>query len=174
MYNKLITLFLFLILLPLHLTLPQENSPYHLISSGGQKSANSSFIINSSIGETLTGKSLNSNNYLNAGFWSIYQADIIVSVEDNQNAPLEFNLGQNYPNPFNPNTTIQFSLPRKTQLRINLYNILGEKVKTITEGLYEAGNHKVTLNVGSLSSGTYIYRLESSEFKAVKKFMLLK
>jgi flagellar hook assembly protein FlgD len=85
-----------------------------------------------------------------------------------------FSLGQNYPNPFNPTTTIRFSLPEPTQLKINIYNILGEQVKTIAEGIYETGYYKVTFDATSLPSGTYIYRLESNEFVDTKKMILIK
>jgi hypothetical protein len=88
--------------------------------------------------------------------------------------PTQYELSQNYPNPFNPSTTIRFSLPKATQLKINLYNMLGEKIETIVEGLYEAGFYKVLYNAHNLPSGAYIYRIESSEFVQVKKLMLLK
>jgi hypothetical protein len=88
--------------------------------------------------------------------------------------PDQYELSQNYPNPFNPSTTIQFSLPIQTQLKINLYNMLGEQVAAIAEGMYESGYHKVTFNASNLPSGTYVYRLESSEFVQVKKMVLLK
>ena len=88
--------------------------------------------------------------------------------------PAKFELSQNYPNPFNPSTTIQFSIPKQTQLKIIIYNMLGEQVKTLAEGTYETGYHKVTLYASSLPSGTYIYRLESSDFVSVKKMMLLR
>jgi len=88
--------------------------------------------------------------------------------------PDQYELSQNYPNPFNPSTTIRFSLPKQTQLKINIYNMLGEQVATIAEGMYESGYHKVTFNASNLPSGTYIYRLESSNFVQVKKMILLK
>jgi hypothetical protein len=88
--------------------------------------------------------------------------------------PTKFELSQNYPNPFNPSTIIRFSLPKETQLKINIYNMLGELVETLAEGTYEAGYHKVSFNASSLSSGAYIYRVESSEFVQVKKMLLLK
>ncbi|MEE9450823.1 MAG: T9SS type A sorting domain-containing protein, partial [Ignavibacteriaceae bacterium] len=81
---------------------------------------------------------------------------------------------QNYPNPFNPSTTIRFSLPKQTQLKLNLYNMLGELVETIAEGSYEVGNYKVTFNASNLPSGVYIYRIESSDFVQTKKMMLMK
>ena len=88
--------------------------------------------------------------------------------------PTQFELSQNYPNPFNPSTTIRFSLPKETQLKIKFYNMLGELVETLAEGNYEAGYHKVTFNASSLPSGAYIYRIESSEFVQVKKMVLIK
>jgi hypothetical protein len=88
--------------------------------------------------------------------------------------PTKYELSQNYPNPFNPSTTIRFSLPTETQLKINVYNMLGELIKTIAEGSYEAGYYKVTLNASNLPSGTYIYRIESNEFVQTKKMILLK
>ncbi len=88
--------------------------------------------------------------------------------------PAQYELLQNYPNPFNPSTTIRFSLPKQTQLKLNLYNMLGELIKTIAEGTYEAGNYKVTFNASDLPSGMYVYRIESSDFVQTKKMMLLK
>lgn len=88
--------------------------------------------------------------------------------------PTQFELSQNYPNPFNPSTTIRFSLPKATQLKINIYNMLGELVGTLAEGAYEAGFHKVTFNASSLPSGAYIYRIESADFVQVRKMILIK
>ena len=88
--------------------------------------------------------------------------------------PTEYELSQNYPNPFNPSTTIRFSLPTETNLKINIYNMLGEVVETLAEGNYEAGFHKVTFNASNLPSGAYIYRIESSEFVQVRKMVLIK
>lgn len=88
--------------------------------------------------------------------------------------PTEFELSQNYPNPFNPSTTIKFSLPTETRLKINVYNMLGELVETLAEGTYEAGYHKVTFNASALPSGAYIYRIESPDFVQVRKMILIK
>jgi len=89
-------------------------------------------------------------------------------------APSQFELAQNYPNPFNPSTTIRFSLPKETQLKINIYNMLGELVETLAEGNYETGYHKVTFNASTLPSGVYIYRIESSDFVQTKKMLMIK
>jgi len=92
--------------------------------------------------------------------------------------PNNYELLQNYPNPFNPSTLIRFSLPEDTQLAINIYNILGEKVATVLNEELKAGFHQVNFNTNSagysLASGIYIYTLESKNFSQVKKMILMK
>jgi hypothetical protein len=100
-----------------------------------------------------------------------YEYSDVVEVEI---MPTKFELSQNYPNPFNPSTTIQFSLPKATQLKINIYNMIGELVRTLADGNYDAGYHKVTLNAIDLPSGAYVYRIESPDFVQVKKMILIK
>ena len=90
------------------------------------------------------------------------------------NIPEEYSLEQNYPNPFNPGTTIKFSVPKQTQLKINLYNSLGEFIRTLADGLYEAGNYKINVDASDLPSSIYIYRLESPESVITNKMVLIK
>ena len=113
----------------------------------------------------------------NATTWGIGNFDNLttsIEIENVENPLNSYTLNQNYPNPFNPSTTIQFSLPKATQIKINLYNMLGEQIATVADGMYETGNHKVTFNASSLPSGAYIYRLESDAFVQVKKMILLR
>jgi hypothetical protein len=105
-------------------------------------------------------------------------------IEVDVNGPTEFSLYQNYPNPFNPSTTIKFALPEKADLIIAVYNSLGEKVAEAFKGELEEGYHEVVFsaiggsasggNASSLPSGVYFYRLESEQFIAVKKMLLIK
>lgn len=88
--------------------------------------------------------------------------------------PTDFVLYQNYPNPFNPATTIRFSVPKPSNLKINIYTVLGEKVLNVVEGKFEPGFYKVEIGVVNLPSGIYIYRLESSDFIQTKKMILVK
>ena len=90
--------------------------------------------------------------------------------------PNKFELFQNYPNPFNPSTTIKFSLPADSRVAINIYNILGERITELINGDYKAGFYKVQFNSANLSlaSGIYFYTIESQNFKAVKKMILMK
>lgn len=93
---------------------------------------------------------------------------------ENLSFPLDFSLEQNFPNPFNPATAISFTLPFDQLVTITLYDLLGNKVKTISEGFYSSGKHIVDFNASNLTSGVYIYRMESSKFSASKKLLLLK
>jgi YVTN family beta-propeller protein len=97
----------------------------------------------------------------------------ITSVDGN-NIPLIYSLHQNYPNPFNPATTIRFSVPKATELKINVYTILGEKVITASEGMFEPGLYEAEINASNLTNGVYIYRFESEEFTQTRKMIILK
>ena len=88
--------------------------------------------------------------------------------------PDSYRLYQNYPNPFNPSTTIRYSVPQSSHVKIVLYDILGKEVATLVNEAKNAGNYKVMFNASSLASGVYFYRIESGNFVQVKKMMLLK
>jgi hypothetical protein len=86
----------------------------------------------------------------------------------------EISLSQNYPNPFNPSTTIRFSVPQSSHVRVMIFNTLGEKVETLVDGEMEAGYHDVRFDASSLPSGVYIYQLRAGSFVEVRKMMLVK
>ncbi|RPI07131.1 MAG: T9SS C-terminal target domain-containing protein [Ignavibacteriae bacterium] len=88
--------------------------------------------------------------------------------------PGTFSLQQNYPNPFNPITTIEFSLPVKSEIRLTVINLLGQEVKVVAKGSYNAGSHKVTLDASTLASGIYFYKLKADSYSDVKKLVLMK
>ena len=99
----------------------------------------------------------------------------IVGVKDiEDNAITDFKLHQNYPNPFNPVTTIEFDLPYSTEVKLKIYNSLGEEVKTLIDEYKDAGNHRIEFNAENLSSGVYIYRLTAGSQKFAGKMNLLK
>lgn len=85
-----------------------------------------------------------------------------------------FEVYQNYPNPFNPVTNIKFSLPEKLDVKIHIYNLVGEVVETIEKQGLEAGVHSVVFDGSKLASGVYLYRIDAGKFKSVKKMLLIK
>ncbi len=90
------------------------------------------------------------------------------------NVLLKYGLSQNYPNPFNPTTTIKYSLPKSSNVRLVAYNILGKEVATLVNGNESYGYHSVNFNASNLASGVYFYRLQAGNFNSIKKLMLLK
>jgi hypothetical protein len=96
------------------------------------------------------------------------------SVGDDQGLPRDFSLSQNYPNPFNSLTRIQFGLPRKVRVTLEVYNILGQRIATLVNDERAAGYHEVVFNTSSLASGVYFYRLQAGEFVQTKKLVLLR
>lgn len=98
-----------------------------------------------------------------------------VSTEDGPGGiPTQYSLEQNFPNPFNPTTNIAFSIPQAGSVSINVYNILGQQVASVTQGRFAAGTHTVTFNASSLSSGVYIYQLRAGNFIQTRKLTLVK
>ncbi|HSD62790.1 MAG TPA: T9SS type A sorting domain-containing protein [Ignavibacteriaceae bacterium] len=89
--------------------------------------------------------------------------------------PTEYSLYNNYPNPFNPTTTIRFDLPERTNVELSVYNILGQKVKTLVASETKIpGRYEVSFNGNSLASGVYIYRLTTQNYSQTKKMLLIK
>ena len=88
--------------------------------------------------------------------------------------PEQFILSQNYPNPFNPTTTIGYQLPISGYSTLKVYNLLGQEVATIFEGIQSAGNYSVTFDASGLTGGIYLYQLKAGNFVENKKFILLK
>jgi hypothetical protein len=103
------------------------------------------------------------------------RSQLITAVTDNLAAsPVGYTLLQNYPNPFNPATTISYSILKEGNVSLSVYNAIGGKVAAIVNEYKPAGSYSVRFNGSNLASGIYLYRLESGDFSASKKFILLK
>ena len=99
----------------------------------------------------------------------------VVAVNSNDaNNPKAFTLGQNYPNPFNPITQVNYSVPQQEYISLKVYNLLGQEVATLFEGIRQPGNYEATFDGSGLASGVYIYRLSANDFVEVKKLVLSK
>jgi hypothetical protein len=101
------------------------------------------------------------------------------AIELDINVVSEFALEQNYPNPFNPSTTITFSIPKNSRVKLVVYDMLGNKVVTLIDDFKPAGSYRLTWYGSNdqgvkISSGSYFYRLETENFVDVKKMLMLK
>jgi hypothetical protein len=83
-------------------------------------------------------------------------------VSDESGSPKTYSLDQNYPNPFNPSTTITFSIPERSTVRLSIFNTLGQKIAEMVNETKDAGNYEQTFNSSQLSSGIYFYRIEAT------------
>ncbi len=95
------------------------------------------------------------------------------SVDDIE-VPFSFNLFQNYPNPFNPTTQISFEIPETSDVRLEVFNIQGQRVATLVEGSRIAGRYTISFDASSLSSGVYIYRLQAGGLVSTRKMTMVK
>lgn len=88
--------------------------------------------------------------------------------------PSEFALYQNYPNPFNATTTISYSLPKRTHVKLEIYNLLGQRVERLADGQRHAGHHAANWDASRYSSGIYFYKLSMADKVITKRMTLLK
>ena len=112
----------------------------------------------------------------NANTINKFDIAAITGIEEmNVNQPTNgFQLMQNYPNPFNPSTKIRFTLPEPIEVRIEIYNTLGQKMKVLLAELLKAGDHEFEFSAENLPVGIYFYRIDAGKFRDVKKMILIK
>ncbi|MBD3401729.1 T9SS type A sorting domain-containing protein [candidate division GN15 bacterium] len=119
-----------------------------------------------------------SNGLTIYGATTVYLPTDVVDDPD-VTVPSTVELYQNYPNPFNPTTTISFALPGGSEVELSVYNLLGQKVRTLTDRYYSAGTYELTWDGQdsrgqTVASGVYFYRLRAGEIVQQKKMLLLK
>lgn len=102
------------------------------------------------------------------------QSCISVSVEDDAANVYTFNLERNYPNPFNPTTNIRYEIPEAANVKLEVFNVLGQRVVTLVNEQKAAGTHTLVFDASNLSSGTYMYRLEAGDNVQSYKMVLIK
>ena len=104
--------------------------------------------------------------------------DVLLSTK-NDPAPLSYSLYQNYPNPFNPETELMFSIAKKEMVTLAIYDILGNRIKTVLQKRLNPGSHRYSWdglndNGNTVSAGMYFYRMNTPSFSETKKMLLLK
>ncbi len=107
------------------------------------------------------------------GLWILHY-DESLGIENIPSMPEKFILSQNYPNPFNAVTTIKYTLPKESDVIINIYNLLGRKIETLIDVNQPAGIHSLVWDAEEFSSGMYFYKIEAGEFVQTKRMLLLK
>ena len=104
----------------------------------------------------------------------VFAGDVPTSTEDpGAEVPLAHELHQNYPNPFNPATVIMFDLPQPSEVRLDVFNVMGQRVATVAKGIHEAGRHSVEFDASQLSSGVYVYRLQAGPVSLTRKMTII-
>jgi hypothetical protein len=133
---------------------------------------------------TILNLALDNDGYLYAGSHGngVLRTTYTTSVKKSDVAiPNSISLFQNYPNPFNPVTKIPFRLVHKEHVKIEIYNLIGQNIKTLLNEEMSAGTHEITFNAQNLPSGIYFYRItvgdsygKTDEFRSVKRMVLLR
>ncbi len=97
-----------------------------------------------------------------------------IDVASQSEIPIEFALNQNYPNPFNPTTTISFTISKSSNVNLQIFDVLGNKINTIINEQLTPGYYKANFDASNLSSGIYFYKLETDYVTITKKCLLIK
>lgn len=107
-------------------------------------------------------------------FYLVDSATVSVENPNEQVIVDDYQLMQNYPNPFNPSTSISFSIPQAGLVKLSVYDILGNEIEILVDDYLGAGNYTTSFNAANLSSGVYIYRIQTENFVKAKQMMLIK
>ena len=103
-----------------------------------------------------------------------YVQSTVVDVKNESGIPSDFNLFDNYPNPFNPSTNISYNIAKETNVKLEVFDILGRHVQTLVDKQQSPGKYNIEFNAGILTSGVYIYRLQAGTYSSIKKLVLMK
>jgi len=119
------------------------------------------------------------NNYIYAGtygnsLWCRPLSEMIGIQNISMEVPAAFSLSQNYPNPFNPSTTIKFSIPKSSAIKLTIFDITGRELEVLVNETLAAGTYQTEWNASSYSSGIYFYKLQSGNYSETKRMILVK
>ena len=160
---------------------------WDVVPMGGEITSNSpNHRISATVGQTAVEGLSNTNYDMYSGFWNPRLIGIVTSVETEETLeiPKSYQLNQNYPNPFNPVTFIQYDLPKASRVTIDIYNLLGHRVRALVDETNEAGYHTVQWDGRDafgreVGNGVFIYRIiahssEGESFVKSMKMLLVK
>ncbi len=123
---------------------------------------------------TGTTGSFSSNGTFDAYLLKVHPDFTVGIDDDNMTIPDDIGLSQNYPNPFNAKTSIRFELTKQSQITLDIYDVLGNKITTLANDIYPAGNHNISFDAFRYASGIYFYKLDTGDYTETKKMLLIK
>jgi hypothetical protein len=143
-----------------------------LVTNGGDYA--NDLAIDTSLTVFVTG---NSRKSINSNFDAVtikYNQPLGIA-HNNNSLPIEYHLSQNYPNPFNGITVINYEIPKESKIHLTIYNLLGQEVKKLVDNTQVAGYYSIAVNMNSISSGIYFYKLMAdADYIESKKMILIK
>ena len=152
----------------------QYQIQHGVMGNGGATVADSLYRVSSTVGQTLIGVVTDTVRVQRMGFWYVSRGLLTTIAEAGRILPRKFRLNQNYPNPFNPSTTIVYELPRRTPVKIIVFNLLGERVALLVDGEHAPGRYRYVFNGAQLPSGVYFYKMITREYVKTRKMILIK
>ena len=175
MIKYIITLFIISVCLSIPRNLIAEHIiSYSVFGNGGISQTGDAHYISGTIGQPASGAST-CMSYRNClGYWYINNCIVVPTLVEHKALPEYFRLLGNYPNPFNPATSIQFEIPVKCHVCINVYSITGQRVSTLLDNPVSEGRHTVKWKPVDLSAGLYLYSLEAGNKRLIGKMLYLK
>ncbi|MBN2411099.1 T9SS type A sorting domain-containing protein [candidate division KSB1 bacterium] len=172
-----------------------QNSNYfisrYVVGSGGLTAVNAQNFHTATAGEMVIGSLHNDKCIILSGFWApqIFAEPSEIGTENNTNLPASFKLYQNYPNPFNPITTIEYDLPRKSRVTIEIFNTMGQRIRILQSKTELPGHYRIMWDARDdyshlVGSGLYFYQLTANssdsetgaglEFQEIMKMIFIK
>jgi ligand-binding sensor domain-containing protein len=121
----------------------------------------------------VSGTNLFAGTY-GGGLWRRSLSQLVDVKLASREVPAEFTLAQNFPNPFNPSTTIKYELPKASDVRLSVFDILGREVSVLVNERRDAGVHEEKFDGSNLASGLYLYRLQARDFVQTRKLLLVR
>jgi hypothetical protein len=152
----------------------ESDSTYHLNVCEGQWNLQPPIWVNPQEYSLVPYDTILTVTEVDSSYYVEFTYRLLAGIAEGNMSPTGFYLKQNYPNPFNPSTTISYGLMKSGQVKLEIYNILGEKIATLVDGVQKAGNHQLEWNPQSLASGVYLYRLEAEGMVQSRKLILIR
>jgi hypothetical protein len=145
------------------------------ICTTGFDQLNPMIVSNGNLGAIVVWQDYRSSNNFDIYMNGFNTSGIYTAIgEAGVTTPIEYSLSQNYPNPFNPVTQINYQLAKAGNVRVSIFNALGQEVDILVNESQNAGNHTINWNASSFPSGVYVYKLESGSYVSNKKMILIK